>query len=1171
MSDSPADAARRDRPLYPPARVAALHAALGELFADDVAMAQACRQGLDALLPDSLATAPAEEVLKGDRGAARRLRAELGLRRRGSACCQGEAAPVRPSGGDRLPAPSRRALGSRARAAVVAFGTDPGAGLAALAALRRHACRLGTVDRLHELAVGVGEGREELRPLVERTLTRRGDDGTVRPRSPEDFDAWCDEPGFPPDLWDPETELPEDLPSNVWDEPWFRDAYEFWRDFTRFQQEHGWTLRNVGAEIVCPGDEVELEAESVGDEPGLVVFPGRRPDERIPIEPSRWEPLDDGEPGRVRIAAPVPSGAGCGHLGLRFAEDPPTGPGGAPALGDNLAAYFDGALPWLRNLAPRFGGRVVRPGERVTMTWDLCPSDCTVTVELRHDVPLPVPPEVQDGPFPPPSVQRYQLTVPDDVTSTSEMLFEVRCHNGCGPAGPIGERASIPLTVHEPATVWLDGVEITQGVQFFRADDHLPEGLRRPDNSVPLVHRKPTLVRVYFRCDQRDDFNGGEVEGVRVRLFASSDDGELETRVIEPHVPGALVALNDGSVATQRGSLERSANFVLPDEWTWSDRSYRYRAVLELEEGSLDRVDPERREAVVEGVRYHRVFDPDVRVVRYRYKGPGDELNVFPTRAEAHRSVRNVRRGLPVRDLRLRVPESHELVLFDPLVSESDLTEPAGWGALLRDLVWVAQHYVDSSPCIWNGVLSPDLPRAAAALDTGGLAALGITWPGETDFEIPLIDLVDWCAYTAFVADRLETAIHEYGHVNRKGHPGGGGVSNTWLYEYPEYDLPDYGHAMGLDCGEYGVDVEAYVRDPGSDPVKDPAKFQDVMVLSGSRQRWPSPYFYVSLANRYLAHAEALRGHFGIRPPFDAAPPSPRELLVVAGRVWLRSGRVELRPVHHRRALPRRPVGGDTDLTLELLDDDGEVLHAEPLRSLVPHPGRVDFHATPPLRDGVRTLVLRRGDRVLHERKRAEPPKLEPPVLHRGKDAWKVSWPKARGGGDRPLYHVSMSRDDGRSWFPLTEWSEETGALLDPDAVAGGERCRLRVYATTGFATAFADSEVFELPVPAPDVRILAPQDAGEPLRAGAVLLEGEAWIEGVGDVPDDDLLWVSDVQGELGRGRLLVAHLAGGGHRLSLQVDHGGAKKPAQARVRVLVKGRGGAPGKDAGAGAEG
>jgi hypothetical protein len=653
------------------------------------------------------------------------------------------------------------------------------------------------------------------------------------------------------------------------------------------------------------------------------------------------------------------------------------------------------------------------------------------------------------------------------------------------------------------------------------------------------------------------------------------------------------------------------------------------RAVLELEPGSLDLVDTERDQVEVSGVEFRRVFNPDVRVVRYRYTGGGDDsVDLVPTAGEALDSVRRARRGLPVRDMTIRIPLQDEVRLFENHLDYDDLSLISGWEALIRDLVWVALGYDDSQPCIWNGVLDGDLARVflegspSASDPAPGLPAYGVTWPGILDVDVDIrfgfwgttyeTQITSFCAYTVFLANKPSVARHEYGHVYDRGHPSGDGYLGSELHTFPRYELPDYGHAVPDGCGEYGVDVEAYVADPASTAVKDPDRFSDSMVLgdrAAEAGRWPSPYLWRGLARQFLTHAAALRASFGARPEFDAAPPRPRPRLFVAGTLDLRSGELTWRlPVHHRPTLRGLPVGYPTKVTLRLLDADGEELHREPLCALGRLPGRLHFAATPPLPPGTARLVIADDETTYADLVRPDKgPVVEDFVLDRvptgggapkpgeagagdgsgtvpeGAERWRLRWKAGHPEGRDLHLQARFSADGGASWQPLSDWvradgepwsgepqpkGDEAGEeprtgsppvsgelTVDAAPFPGGAECRVRLLVGDGFNTVHADSEPFARKVPPPKVEILSPAPDTEIPAGRALLLEAAALLHGGGPAADADVSWSSDRQGDLGRGRFLVTRLDAGRHRLAVRVSSSVKGSSGEATVTVIAR----------------
>ena len=74
-----------------------------------------------------------------------------------------------------------------------------------------------------------------------------------------------------------------------------------------------------------------------------------------------------------------------------------------------------------------------------------------------------------------------------EIHRTTRLRFEVRCRNACTPPAAQDTTAAVVLTVHRAASVWLEGIEITQGVQHFRAAEHLPQ-IAQPSLKCLEIH-----------------------------------------------------------------------------------------------------------------------------------------------------------------------------------------------------------------------------------------------------------------------------------------------------------------------------------------------------------------------------------------------------------------------------------------------------------------------------------------------------------------------------------------------------------------------------------------------------------------------------------------------------------------------------------------------------------
>lgn len=111
--------------------------------------------------------------------------------------------------------------------------------------------------------------------------------------------------------------------------------------------------------------------------------------------------------------------------------------------------------------------------------------------------------------------------------------------------------------------LFIEGVEVTQAVQFYEADDHLTDPAdRQADNALRLVSGKPAWVRVYV-----GSIFGGS--GVTATL-------ELKRRVagilfptvttLSPHGSSttSVPSIFTSDYATVRGSINNTINFVIP-------------------------------------------------------------------------------------------------------------------------------------------------------------------------------------------------------------------------------------------------------------------------------------------------------------------------------------------------------------------------------------------------------------------------------------------------------------------------------------------------------------------------------------------------------------------------------------------------------------------------------
>ena len=137
---------------------------------------------------------------------------------------------------------------------------------------------------------------------------------------------------------------------------------------------------------------------------------------------------------------------------------------------------------------------------------------------------------------------------------------------------------------------------------------------------------------------------------------------------------------------------------------------------------------------------------------------------------------------------------------------------------------------------------------------------------------------------------------------------------------------------------------------------------------------------------------------------------------------------------------------------------------------------------------------------------------------------------------------VLFTGDDGETWSPVAIDPTETNPLVvNASSLPGGESCRFRAVATAEFRAASADSHSFSLPRTGRRLLIDAKQDHCE---AGRVDLIAMIDLRGHEGVAPHEIVWHSDLAGELGRGHMLSVDLEEGRHLITATIP-GGARRP--------------------------
>ena len=309
-----------------------------------------------------------------------------------------------------------------------------------------------------------------------------------------------------------------------------------------------------------------------------------------------------------------------------------------------------------------------------------------------------------------------------------------------------------------------------------------------------------------------------------------------------------------------------------------------------------------------------------------------------------------------------------------------------------------------------------------------------------------------------------------------------------------------------------------------------------------------------------------------IRERFSAPGPAPGPTAahrVLTGARQLGRGPFELGPASVLETAAPSPGSGT--LTLSLLDASGAVVYSDTLstQELTPKPAPGSeprsfeaFTAMVPAELEFATLRVVQGtEELARVTASANPPNIELIEPNGGEqlagDTVLVRWSAADPDGDELSFDVSYSRDAGQSWSLIAAdlFDEE---IELPRAYFGGSPAALvRVRAKDGIwvseATSAAPFSVLGQP---PLVHIDQPSDGALVLASEPIHLVGGAVDAEDGRIASAALRWSSSLAGELGAGEALElepGRLAEGDHVITLgAIDADGMEGRRELLLRV-------------------
>ena len=640
--------------------------------------------------------------------------------------------------------------------------------------------------------------------------------------------------------------------------------------------------------------------------------------------------------------------------------------------------------------------------------------------------------------------------------------------------------------------IYIDGVEVTQAIQYRRAQDHLTDPTDRgPDNSIRLVAEKPAYVRIYVRSNLGSVPNVSAAVTIQRRRYGIwVDAGSLA-----PEPPGFITAENSPTYATERGSLLNSLNFIIP--------AALMRGHLRLKVHVQAAGDSRYASDTNVDLDVSLLQTLHVRGIPVRYWGPDAAGNPVqlpqPSLADFLSTVSLTLRMWPVSrtpDISLTgiFTQSEPLtgaITVDPKTNQSQC--PTSWNNLLFWLNIAKIADGNRADRLYYALLPNGIPTGGA----GGCGGGGSVGAGPINAE--------------------NTMAHELGHVMQFGHapcglvPGDMGDTN-----YPAYEPYDSVKNKQASIGEYGLDTTR--RDLYS-----PNNARDFMSYCAN---WISLYHYQALIQAALLDPTWVSDPRGSSVPKvekafddpipryipDPIPPwvgrkviqleQPDPVAMIALTGFIHDNRVEINSVLRLETGPTLSGERLRGMVVELLDNQGQVLGRAALRRMASQAScgcgcEDDDNSEPPsgvvqalLPDpgqGATLQVVQNGETVWSRQAPSEPPSVsEVSAVVEGEDLV-VRWTASAATDANPLERLARwSADDGHSWQMLAVNLPQDEAAVPVQSLTCG-RILVQVLVSDGFYSVVSEPVAVDVPPRPPQVAILWPAE-GSTVSTGASL-----------------------------------------------------------------------------------
>jgi hypothetical protein len=624
-----------------------------------------------------------------------------------------------------------------------------------------------------------------------------------------------------------------------------------------------------------------------------------------------------------------------------------------------------------------------------------------------------------------------------------------------------------PVTGPPPrGDLLITGMEFNQAVQFFRSGTYLDPVNSLPDNAIPMVARKNTGIRVYVDYDASSGLP--VINNLTGQLIVRT---ATTTFMLSPINPGGSISPHRDST-TNLGVPDQTLNFMIPAALCQGVVTVTCRVWDASSPGSTSPM-------FYRTVEFTDVKPLNLYIVGITYGAVNPSIPAPTQAAFTSTALPGLTKTYPVGDI---VQTGYATIQFNTMVTGT--ASNGGCTSGFNSLVDRLYDMRGGSDDIYVGVLPAGILGTPGNQGGGcgneGIAAIFIDYGGLGDLP------------------------HECGHALKLEHvpPTPGDVD-------PNY--PQYGAFPTGSIGVFGFD-------PTSDQVFSPAIFLDFM--SYGFPQWVSAYTYKHLSGILTP----IPGSGAAVNPL-AFPPSKAEMLRL--RIIVSRDRTVTRvPSFHHTAPAQGPIEHSC-FTAELLDESKHVLVCQPLASCCGStcdcwPKRAA--ANIPWSPASRWLRIWEADKMIYEEAIPDPPTVKIHGSDSKADGLHLKW---------SAKHASKA-DKGHLWY-VVHWfdrefsiwrgvapSQQETSLVIPSNLFVSSDLRIRVLATSGIATGYAEADLKSDKPQGPNHEIVlvghapgapeGPYSANQVLHAIAVDPSGR-------QASTHSLVWYDNNGAQIGRG----------------------------------------------------